>query len=131
VINQADIQSKGHAIEFRIYAEDPKTFFPSPGNIKKLQWGSTEDIRIDAGYEEGNTVTPFYDPMIAKVIIQSETRDEAIIKAQRFFSSVTIEGIKTNVPLFQEFLGANAFQDGTYTTAVLPQWLEQQKEEIK
>ncbi|WP_019414397.1 acetyl/propionyl/methylcrotonyl-CoA carboxylase subunit alpha [Paenisporosarcina sp. TG20] len=127
VTNQADIQSTGHALEFRIYAEDPKTFFPSPGNIKSLNWGSLNGIRIDAGYEEGNTVTPFYDPMIAKVIVQSESREEAIIKAQNFFSSVKIEGIKTNVALFQEFLGAKAFQDGTYNTAVLPQWLDQQK----
>lgn len=129
IINQEDIHSNGHALEFRIYAEDPKTFFPSPGNIKSLQWGSTEGIRIDAGYEEGNTVTPFYDPMIAKVIVHSESRQEAINKAQKFFSSVRIEGVKTNVALFQEFLGAKAFQEGTYTTAVLPQWLEQQKEE--
>ena len=129
ITNQTDIHSNGHALEFRIYAEDPKTFFPSPGNIKTLHWGSTEGIRIDAGYEEGNTVTPFYDPMIAKVIVHSDSRQEAINKAQTFFSSVRIEGVKTNVALFQEFLGAKAFQEGTYTTAVLPQWLEQQKEE--
>lgn len=127
--NQADIHTSGHALEFRIYAEDPKTFFPSPGKINKLDWGTMEDIRIDAGYEEGNSVTPFYDPMIAKVIIHSESREQAVKKAQTFFSSVTIEGVKTNVALFQEFLGAEAFMNGTYTTAVLPQWLEQQKEE--
>lgn len=131
ITNQQEIHSSGHALEFRIYAEDPKTFFPSPGLIRKLQWGSTEGIRIDAGYEEGNSVTPFYDPMIAKVIIKSDSREQAIAKAQQFFSSAEIEGVKTNVPLFQEFLGAQAFQDGTYNTAVLPQWLELQKEEIK
>jgi len=131
ITNQQDIHTNGHALEFRIYAEDPKTFFPSPGKINTLQWGSTEDIRIDAGYEEGNTVTPFYDPMIAKVIVKSDSREEAIVKAQQFFSAVSIEGVKTNVPLFQAFLGAQSFQEGTYTTAVLPQWLEQQKEEIK
>jgi len=129
IINQQEIHSNGHALEFRIYAEDPKTFFPSPGKISRLDWGSLEGIRIDAGYEEGNTVTPFYDPMIAKVIIQSDSREQAVKKAQQFFSSVTIEGVKTNVALFQQFLGADAFMNGTYTTAVLPQWLEQQKEE--
>ncbi|MCZ8536407.1 ATP-grasp domain-containing protein [Paenisporosarcina quisquiliarum] len=129
IINQSEIQSSGHALEFRIYAEDPKTFFPSPGKISRLDWGSLEGIRIDAGYEEGNSVTPFYDPMIAKVIIQSDSREQAVKKAQQFFSSVTIEGVKTNVALFQQFLGADAFMNGTYTTAVLPQWLEQQKEE--
>ncbi len=129
VVKQESIQTSGHAVEFRVYAEDPKTFFPSPGNIKTLQWGSSSDIRIDAGYEEGNAVTPYYDPMIAKVIVHSESREEAIAKAQKFFSAVIIEGVKTNVPLFQEFLGARAFLEGTYTTAVLPQWLEQKKEE--
>ena len=129
ITNQEDIHSSGHALEFRIYAEDPKTFFPSPGKISRLDWGSLEGIRIDAGYEEGNSVTPFYDPMIAKVIIQSDSREQAVKKAQQFFSSVTIEGVKTNVALFQQFLGADAFMNGTYTTAVLPQWLEQQKEE--
>lgn len=129
VVQQSDIQTTGHAMEFRVYAEDPKTFFPSPGTIKTLQWGDRSSIRIDAGYEEGNAVTPFYDPMIAKVIVQADTRKEVLHQAQEFFSAVTIDGVKTNVPLFQQFIGAQAFQDGTYTTAVLPQWLEQQKEE--
>lgn len=129
ITQQSDIQSTGHAMEFRVYAEDPKTFFPSPGTIKTLQWGNQDTIRIDAGYEEGNAVTPFYDPMIAKVIVQADTRKEVLHQAQKFFSSVMIEGVRTNVPLFQQFIGAQAFQDGTYTTAVLPQWIEQQKEE--
>jgi acetyl-CoA carboxylase biotin carboxylase subunit len=129
VTSQDEIQSKGHAMEFRVYAEDPKTFFPSPGTIKSLDWGNVEDVRIDSGYEQGNAVTPFYDPMIAKVIIKAETRSSAIEKARKFFSSVTIEGVKTNVPLFNEFLDAEVFEDGTYTTSALPNWLESQKEE--
>ena len=66
VKNQAGIKSTGHAIEFRIYAEDPVKFMPSPGTIKKLDWGDTTGIRIDAGYVEGGKVTPFYDPLIQK-----------------------------------------------------------------
>jgi acetyl-CoA carboxylase biotin carboxylase subunit len=129
VTDQQEIHSLGHAIEFRIYAEDPKTFFPSPGTIQSLNWGNTTDVRIDAGYEEGNAVTPFFDPMIAKVIIKESTRSAAIEKAQNFFSSVTIEGIKTNVPLFVAFLEAEKFKNGTYTTSELQKWLELQKEE--
>lgn len=129
VTDQQEIHSTGHAIEFRIYAEDPKTFFPSPGTIQSLNWGNTTDVRIDSGYEEGNAVTPYYDPMIAKVIIKESTRSAAIEKAQNFFSSVTIEGIKTNVPLFKAFLEAESFKNGTYTTSELQRWLEIQKEE--
>src|SRR5699024_2070050 len=58
---QNEIESTGHAIEYRIYAEDPKTFFPSPGTLEKIVWG--QDARIESGYEQGNAVTPFYDPM--------------------------------------------------------------------
>ena len=129
VSRQQEIRSTGHAMEFRIYAEDPKTFFPSPGPIKSLAWKEGEGIRIDAGYEEGNTVTPFYDPMIAKIIISSDSRQGAIDIASDFFSTAAIEGVKTNIPLFQGFLGSDAFKDGSYTTDVLPQWLESQKEE--
>lgn len=129
VSNQQEIHTTGHALEFRIYAEDPHTFFPSPGTLKSLNWGISQDVRIDSGYEEGNTVTPYYDPMIAKVIIKGSTRATAIEKAQSFFSSVTIEGVKTNVPLFNAFLDAEEFKNGTYTTEVLPKWLNQQKEE--
>lgn len=129
VTNQQDISTTGHALEYRIYAEDPKTFFPSPGTIQSLNWGQTTGIRIDSGYEEGNAVTPFYDPMIAKIIVKGETRSSAIEKAQNFFASVTIEGVKTNVPLFQAFLNAEEFKNGTYTTDVLPKWMDQQKEE--
>jgi acetyl-CoA carboxylase biotin carboxylase subunit len=129
VTDQQEIHSTGHAIEFRIYAEDPKTFFPSPGTIQSLNWGNITDVRIDAGYEEGNAVTPYYDPMIAKVIIKESTRSAAIEKAQNFFSSVKIEGIKTNVPLFVAFLEAENFKNGTYTTSELQKWLELQKEE--
>src|SRR5690606_1659156 len=99
---QDTIATKGHAIEFRIYAEDPKTFFPSPGKLEKNEWG--QGARIETGYEEGNTVTPFYDPMISKVIIAGIDRVDALAKSQKFFNHATIEGVKTNIPLFKEFI---------------------------
>ncbi len=124
---QETIQTNGHAIEYRVYAEDPKTFFPSPGKLEKLQWG--EGARIETGYEEGNQVTPFYDPMISKVIIHGKDREEVLIKSQNFFNHVTINGVKTNIPLFKEFIGSKEFVSGDYATAVLPQWMEKSKEE--
>ena len=130
VKDQASIKSDGHAIEFRIYAEDPKTFFPSPGTITSQSWETEEDIRIDSGYEEGNKVTPFYDPMISKVIIHRENRNLAIESAQKVFSSAKIEGVKTNIPLFQKFLKDESFVRGEYSTSVLGEWMAKQREEI-
>jgi len=129
VKNQQAISSKGHAFEFRIYAEDPKTFFPSPGTITSQNWEALEGVRIDAGYEEGDKVTPFYDPMISKVIIHAENRKLAIEKAQKVFSSAKIEGVKTNIPLFKQFLEAESFLSGIYSTSVLGEWMENQREE--
>lgn len=128
---QEAIQSSGHAIEFRIYAEDPVTFMPSPGTITKLDWGDVTGVRIDSGYIEGGKVTPFYDPLISKVIVHAPTRDVAIQKSQAFLSNVEIAGLKTNIPLFTEFLKSEEFLIGEYSTAVLPVWLEKQKEETK
>lgn len=130
VKDQQAIILNGHAFEFRIYAEDPKTFFPSPGKISYQYWGKEKDIRIEAGYEEGNKVTPFYDPMISKVIIHAENRKLAIEKAQKVFSSAKIEGVKTNIDLFDQFLQAESFQSGVYSTSILGEWMQQQREEV-
>ncbi|WP_438316873.1 acetyl-CoA carboxylase biotin carboxylase subunit [Sporosarcina sp. FA9] len=129
VTSQEDIKFVGHAIEFRIYAEDPIKFMPSPGPLHKMDWGNTDGVRVDFGYIEGNQVTPFYDPLISKVIVHAETREKAIEKSKTFLAGVQIEGLKTNLPLFNEFLDFERFQTGDYTTAVLTQWSEHQKEE--
>lgn len=125
--SQETIQTTGHSIEYRIYAEDPKTFFPSPGTLSSLKWGA--GARIETGYEEGNKVTPFYDPMIAKVILTGATREEVLEKSRKFFNETAIEGVKTNMPLFDKFIESKQFIEGNYATAVLAQWLTQQKEE--
>ncbi|BCB03249.1 acetyl-CoA carboxylase biotin carboxylase subunit [Bacillus sp. KH172YL63] len=120
---QEEILNDGHAIEFRVYAEDPKTFFPSPGQLTTLVWGEGESVRIDSGYEEGNKVTPFYDPMISKCIIKGKDREDALHKARLFFKGVSIEGVKTNVPLFKDILEAEGFREGSYTTKWLQDFL--------
>ena len=106
------------------------TFMPSPGVIRKMEWNDSAHVRIDIGYEEGGSVTPFYDPMIAKVIVHADGRQEAISIAEEFFSSFIIEGVKSNIPLFEKFLGSKEFENGNYTTNVLAEWLKKEKEEM-
>ncbi|NRD78770.1 acetyl-CoA carboxylase biotin carboxylase subunit [Bacillus sp. BRMEA1] len=118
-LQQEEISSSGHAIEFRLYAEDPVRFLPSPGKLTAFKWSQQEGVRIDSGYEEGGTVTPFYDPMIAKCIFSGQTRSESLSAANRFFQHMQIEGIKTNVPLFLALLADEAFNEGRYTTSFL------------
>lgn len=117
---QSELKSNGHAIEFRLYAEDPVRFLPSPGKIRTLKLNPQKTgVRVDLGYEEGGTVTPFYDPMIAKCIFFGSTRREALAAAEGFFRNAEIEGIKTNVPLFLNVLSDPDFQNGWYTTSFL------------
>lgn len=116
---QPEIKRNGHAIEFRLYAEDPVTFLPSPGKITSLEWPTTINARIDSGYESGQVVTPFYDPMIAKCIVFGEDRTETLFNAQAFFEKFNLEGIKTNAALFREILKDEDFKKGNYTTAFL------------
>jgi acetyl-CoA carboxylase, biotin carboxylase subunit len=120
-LTQGDVMSKGHAIELRIYAEDPNTFYPSPGTISALTWGKGEGVRIDSGYESGLQVTPFYDPMIAKCIIYGDTREVCIQKAQDFLIDTKIDGIKTNIPFILEVLQNEIFQNGFYFTNIVQQ----------
>lgn len=129
VKEQSDIHINGHALEFRVYAEDPKTFMPSPGTITKLDFGDAADVRIDNGYVENDKVTPFYDPLISKIIVHADTRDEAIEKSQAYFSKVAIEGLKTNISLFIEILNEETFRSGAYTTTIIEEWLAKQKGE--
>lgn len=116
---QEAIQSVGHAVEFRLYAEDPDTFLPSPGVLETYVFPDMESVRIDTGYTEGNKVTPYYDPMLAKIISKGATRQEALQQAKVFFEATRIEGIKTNQALFLKLLTDSDFEKGNYTTALL------------
>ena len=127
VKDQSQINAKGHALEFRLYAEDPRTFMPSPGEITTLDFGGGDGIRVDNGYGENSKVTPFYDPLISKIIVRAKTRDEAIEKSKAYLASVAVEGLKTNLPLFTEILNEAAFVKGDYTTSIIGDWLENLK----
>ena len=118
-VKQEDIQRRGAALEFRIYAEDPIKFFPSPGPLKVYEPPSGEGVRLDSGYAAGNLVTPNYDPMIAKLIVSGATRAEAIARADAALSTFKVEGIKTNIPLHLRILRDAAFQAGALDTKFL------------
>ncbi|WP_066287575.1 acetyl-CoA carboxylase biotin carboxylase subunit [Bacillus sp. FJAT-29937] len=111
-----EVVRKGHAIEVRIYAEDPKTFFPSPGKITEFQLPDGEGIRNECAIEAGSQVTPFYDPMIAKLIAWGETRDEAAARMKAALENYKIEGIKTNIPMLINTVAHEQFLSGYTTT---------------
>ena len=105
---QDDIMLTGHAFECRINAEDPaRGFFPSPGQITKLTWPEGPGIRVDTGFEQGSVVTPFYDSMIAKLVVHGPARDEAIELMATALSQLTVEGIATTAGLQQTLFGSH------------------------
>lgn len=113
--HQEDLRINGHSIEVRVYAEDPMTFYPSPGVITKLSF--SQDSRVDTGVQEGAKVTPFYDPMIAKVIVHGSNRQQAIEKLNSALDYTVVEGIKTNLPLLKVIGKHEEFKQGsTWTT---------------
>lgn len=99
-LRQQDIRFEGHAFECRINAENPAmNFFPSPGTISKLEWPSGEGVRIDTGVEQGSDVVPFYDSMIAKLVVHAPSREEALERLAKALDEIEVEGIATTVPL--------------------------------
>lgn len=113
---QSDLKILKHAIEARIYAEDSVTFFPSPGKITKLEKTDFDSIRYELAVETDSLVTPFYDPLIGKVIASGSNRFEAIEALTKALKSLNIEGIKTNIPMLINCLNNDTFQAGKITT---------------
>ena len=114
-----DITPTGAAIEMRVYAEDPKRFLPSPGHIDQWVEPTGDGVRVDAGYGAGNTVTPFYDPLLAKLCVWGQDRAEALDRAREAVEGFTITGLKTNLPFFAELLADPAFVNGDYDTGLV------------
>ena len=115
----AAVTARGHAIELRVYAEDPGRFLPSPGTITAWDEPAGEGIRVDAGYAAGNQVTPFYDPLLAKLCVWGPDRDEALRRARDAVASFRITGLKTNLPFHADLLDSEEFSDGGYDTLVV------------
>jgi acetyl-CoA carboxylase biotin carboxylase subunit len=118
-VKQEDLRFHGHSIEARVYAEDPKTFFPSPGKLEEFSYPSFEWLRVDTGYRKGDSLTPFYDPLIAKVIVYGETREESISRLKKALRETVIEGVKTNIPFVLKVLENEEFLSGNYTTEIV------------
>src|SRR5699024_11241022 len=121
-IDQKCISGQGHAIEARIYSEDPTTFFPSPRHISKFELPQGNHIRNEVTVESDMEVTPFCDPMIGKLIVAGTTRDEAITRMKEALASYRVEGIKTNIPMLENIIGNDVFLSGRTTTAFIDEY---------
>ena len=117
---QKEITFNGHAIECRINAEDPETFLPTPGRVSAYHAPGGLGVRVDSALYAGCMVPPFYDSLIAKVIVHAPSRPEAIARMRRALAEFAIHGVSTTVPLHQRILDSPEFQAGVYTI----HWLE-------
>lgn len=125
------IDKQGHAIEVRIYAENPTTFFPSPGTITELVLPIGEGIRHECGVEAGTPVTPFYDPMISKLVVWGETRAVACERLIQALKEYKIEGIQTNIPMLLKTVTHEQFIKGNTTTKFVEEFYLPQLTESK
>jgi acetyl-CoA carboxylase, biotin carboxylase subunit len=117
---QADVRFSGHAIECRINAEDPESFMPTPGEVTAFHAPGGLGVRVDSALYAGYKVPPYYDSLVAKLIVHAPTRPEAIARLQRSLAEFAVVGIKTTLPLHQRIVEDPAFQAGDYTI----HWLE-------
>ncbi|MEB3195898.1 MAG: acetyl-CoA carboxylase biotin carboxylase subunit [Candidatus Sericytochromatia bacterium] len=121
---QDDLRCTGHAIEARLYAEDPKTFMPAPGQITELEWPTDEAVRIDTWIAGDTLVTPHYDPMLAKIVVHGDTREEAIARLRQALEATRLSGIKTNLPALLDILAHEEFRAGRHSTDFVPSRLQ-------
>jgi acetyl-CoA carboxylase biotin carboxylase subunit len=113
------LTTSGHAIELRVNAEDPKRFLPGPGKVATWVEPTGEGVRVDSGYAAGTTVTPFYDSLMAKLIVFGADRRDAIAKARTAVAGFEIVGPKNNLPFFVELLENDEFLSGDYDTGIV------------
>ena len=125
-LEQEDVPMVGHAMEFRINAEDPdQDFMPSPGEISSLEVPGGPGVRVDSAIYQGYQIPPFYDSMVGKLIVWALTSEEAISRARRALREYRLEGIKTTIPLHLRLLEGEAFRSGEYHTGYLEELLNE------
>ena len=118
--SQPEVKFNGHAMEARVYAEDPETFIPSPGTITRLSLPDRDPhVRIDHALQENVVVPPYYDPMLAKVIAWGEDRASACDRLCRALTEFEVEGVKTPTPLNLRILEHPAFRKGDIDTGFI------------
>ncbi len=119
---QDEVQIVGHSIECRINAEDPVKFTPSPGRITAFNIPGGPGVRVDTAVYPGYVVPPYYDSMIAKLIVHARTRELAIARMQRALEMMVVEGIKTTIPLHQAIMADENFQKGNFSTKFMEEF---------
>lgn len=124
------VNIKGHAIEVRIYAENSKTFYPSPGKITHLELPIGEGIRHECAVEDGSVVSPFYDPMIGKLVVWGETREQACNILIEALQNYKVEGIETNIPMLIQTVSHKQFIKGNTTTNFVNEYYLPQIQEV-
>jgi len=127
-LRQEDIVLDGHAIECRINAEDPDTFLPSPGTVKRFEAPGGPGVRVDTHVYDGYRIPPNYDSMIGKLIVHGRDRATAIARMRIALSEMVVEGIKTNVPLQQRIMADGGFQAGGQNIHYLEKRMAEAKE---
>jgi acetyl-CoA carboxylase, biotin carboxylase subunit len=130
---QGDLHQRGHAIELRVYAEDPTdNWAPSPGRVTGYREPGGPWVRVDGGVYQGGEVPIYYDPMVAKLVVWGQTRDEAIRRAMRALRDYRVRGIRTSIPFFRGLLQDPDFQAGRATTAFLsPERMERLRQVVQ
>jgi len=126
-VTQDELEFKGHAIECRINAEDPFNFAPSPGLVTYYHAAGGMHVRVDSGLYAGYRIPPFYDSMIAKLIVYGRTREGCIMRLRRALEEMVVEGVKTNIPLHQELLRQDDVLNGDYSIKWLEKWLDERE----
>jgi acetyl-CoA carboxylase biotin carboxylase subunit len=124
---QSDITIRGHAMECRVNAEHPETFTPSPGQIHAFSVGGGPGVRVDTFAHSECTVSPYYDSMIAKIIVHGRDRQEAIARMRRTLEMTVIEGIKTSIPLHLKIIADPDFVAGRLSTAFMERYIVEKK----
>jgi acetyl-CoA carboxylase biotin carboxylase subunit len=123
-MTQDDIKFTGHSIECRINAEDPFTFMPSPGKIKTYHPPGGLDVRVDSALYAGYSIPPYYDSMIAKLIVHGKSRNDCLMRLRRALEEFVIDGIKTTIPLHEKLIREPDFIDGDYDIHWLEHYLD-------
>ena len=127
-LEQEDIKPNGHAIEARIYPEDPDTLLPETGTVAELHLPSGDYVRVDSALFEGYQVALEYEPLLAKVMAWGESREEAIKRLLRALRVLRLEGVNSNAPLIRDILATKEFTVGTYHTGSMPVWMEERNQ---
>ncbi|MXP27370.1 acetyl-CoA carboxylase biotin carboxylase subunit [Porphyrobacter algicida] len=122
-VTQDEITFTGHAIECRINAEDPWTFAPSPGTVTYYHAAGGMHVRVDSGLYAGYRIPPYYDSMIAKLIVYGRNRERCLMRLRRALGEMVVEGVKTNIPLHEELIEQPDVQSGDYSIKWLEEWL--------